>query len=85
MFFNFTFLTNPRLFCDMDLTCQALSHDLSRKDEHHARRWLFPKHADVAAVYHLDVNVDEIEEDEWVDTGLNDEQKVWVLLRDIGH
>lgn len=81
MLFNYSFLTNPRPFCDMDLAAQALSNDLTAEGSHHARRWLFPTPADLGASYLLSNDHSEhIDEEAWVDMGLNDEQQVCRLF-----
>ncbi|KAF9034497.1 P-loop containing nucleoside triphosphate hydrolase protein [Hymenopellis radicata] len=75
-YFNFSFLTNPGPSLTMHAAVMSMGSRLSNPHNLVAQRWLFPEpeHLDAAVPTPISTNTQE----PWVDTGLNNEQKVVV-------
>jgi hypothetical protein len=77
--FNVSFMVNARPLCLMEVAASTIANSLGTKDRSNtlARRWIFPDPDDLGDVPSSStLNNGIIEESQWVDGGLNTEQRV---------
>lgn len=80
--FNVSFRTNARPICLMESVVAAVSYILTSAEfgTNLARQWIFPETEDFVNGPSVMLLNGEIKEEQWVDQGLNDEQRVSRLL-----
>ncbi|KAH9477003.1 RNA helicase Mov10l1 [Psilocybe cubensis] len=76
-YFNVSFMTNSRPLCAMEAAVSAVAKILDA-DSGLARQWLFPEPEDLLHAPLPPPCQDEIAESQWLDHGLNEEQKMAV-------
>ena len=76
--FNVSFMTNARPVCLMESAVAAVSYILTSADSgtNLARQWIFPDPEDFVDGPSVMLLNGEIKEEQWVDQGLNEEQRV---------
>ncbi|TFK71577.1 P-loop containing nucleoside triphosphate hydrolase protein, partial [Pluteus cervinus] len=76
MVFNLTFLTNAAPFCKMGAAVNSVANALADGDDSLSRQWLFPEVDRLRIKLISDESL--IEASQWIDTGLNAEQRMAV-------
>jgi helicase MOV-10 len=84
--FNISFMANARPLCIMEVAASTVAQSLNTKDQSKplARQWIFPDPEDVKDAPPSMLNNGMIEDSQWLDGGLNTEQRVrfgFVLIR----
>ena len=76
--FNVSFMVNARPLCLMEVASSTISNSLMTEDHSKtlARQWIFPNPEDLKDVSPSILNNGIIEESQWLDGGLNTEQRV---------
>lgn len=76
--FNVSFMVNARPLCLMEVASSTISNSLITEDHSKtlARQWIFPNPEDLKDVSPSVLNNGIIEESQWLDGGLNSEQRV---------
>lgn len=76
--FNISFMTNPRPLCTMQRAVASIARILSSIEAgtNLARQWLFPEIVDFTSAPSVMLVNGKIKQDQWVDSGLNKEQRV---------
>lgn len=77
--FNISFMTNARSFCLMESAVSSVASMLNSdntKQLNLARQWMFPEPKDFFRAPSQRLENAEIKESQWVDSGLNAEQRV---------
>jgi len=76
--FNVSFMTNAQPLCLMEAAVAAVSNVLTSAElgTNLARQWIFPDPEDFANGPSVMLLNGEIKKDQWVDQGLNEEQRV---------
>ena len=82
--FNVSFMVNARPLCLMEVAASTIAQSLSTEDQSKtlAQQWIFPNPEDLTNAPPLNNGI--IEESQWLDGGLNTEQRVrfgFVLVR----
>ena len=82
--FNVSFAANARPLCAMqaaaDAVARVLSADPDNKGVNLARQWIFPDSTDFVSQPCAMLRGGEITEAQWIDPGLNAEQRVRCLV-----
>lgn len=81
--FNISFMTNARPFCLMESAVSTITELLNSEDTKQinlARQWTFPEPIDFFTAPSQKLENAEIKESQWVDSGLNAEQRVCNFL-----
>ncbi|KAF8966899.1 P-loop containing nucleoside triphosphate hydrolase protein [Flammula alnicola] len=80
-FFNVSFMTNARPVCVMQAAVTTVARILSSQEEgvNLARQWLFPEIEDFTDKPSVMLRNGQIAEAQWVDAGLNAEQRLAVI------
>ena len=76
--FNVSFMVNARPLCLMEVATSTIAKSLITEDHSKtlARQWIFPNPEDLKDVAPTILNNGIIEESQWLDGGLNTEQRV---------
>ena len=76
--FNVSFMVNARPLCLMEVATSTITKSLITEDHSKtlARQWIFPNSEDLKDVSPSILNNGIIEESQWLDGGLNTEQRV---------
>ena len=80
--FNVSFMVNARPLCLMEIASSTIAKSLITEDHSKtlARQWIFPNPEDLKDVSPSMLNNGVIEESQWLDGGLNTEQRVRFII-----